>query len=103
MFSFDCSLKSQHTSSALSHRYEQLTRYSPCTFSASGYCVIRNDTEFVMALIRTAVFNPDDVANVEAIQSGYGLTPLSEFTGTAPPAPAQIVWCICGTAIDRGR
>ena len=50
--------------------------------------VIRAETQFVFALYRTQLFDPEDMKNVEKIQSGYGLEPLSAFAKTAPPAPA---------------
>ncbi len=53
--------------------------------------VIRSETEFVLALARTAVFGSDDVANVTSIQESYSAVPLSVFTGgVAPPAAAGI-------------
>ncbi len=45
--------------------------------------VIRSETEFVLALYRTQLFNPDDIANVKTIQAGYKAQPLSAFLGTA--------------------
>ncbi len=54
--------------------------------------VIRSETELVMALVRTAVFGADDVDDAVAVQEGYGVVPLSTFTGeTAPPAAPEIV------------
>ena len=53
--------------------------------------VIHSETEFVLALARTAVFGSDDVANVTAIQESFSAVPLSVFTGgTAPPGAAEI-------------
>lgn len=42
--------------------------------------VFRAETEFVGTLTRTQLFGPDDVAALQAIQAGYVLTPLSEFS-----------------------
>lgn len=53
--------------------------------------VIRSETELVVALGRTAVFGPDDIANAVAVQEGYRVVPLSTFRGEpAPPAPPQL-------------
>ncbi len=53
--------------------------------------VIRSETEFLIALARTAVFGSDDIANVIAIQESFSAVPLSEFTGSsAPPAAPEI-------------
>ncbi|MFX0542446.1 DUF1254 domain-containing protein [Roseovarius sp. S4756] len=50
--------------------------------------VYTSDTEFGMAAMRTQLFNPDDIGNVEAIQAQYQIQPLSAFLGTPPPPPA---------------
>jgi len=55
--------------------------------------VIPCETAFATALARTAVFGPEDVPNVAAIQAEYAVTSLSEFAGTQPPtaaAPPQL-------------
>ena len=49
------------------------------------------ETEFVGTLTRTQLFGPDDVTAMQAVQAAYKLTPLSQFTGTAAPAPAPAV------------
>ncbi|MCR9015827.1 DUF1254 domain-containing protein [Aquiflexum gelatinilyticum] len=55
--------------------------------------VIRSETNMVMALIRTQLFEPDDIDNVIKIQSGYELMPLSAYQKQAAPAqPASITW-----------
>jgi len=41
--------------------------------------VIQSETECVLAVYRTQLFNPDDLENVKQIQSGYNLQPLSSF------------------------
>ncbi len=53
--------------------------------------VIPVETELMLAIYRTQLFNPEDLDNVIRIQSGYGLRTLSEFTGSAPPAPAPAI------------
>jgi hypothetical protein len=47
--------------------------------------VIRSETELVVAVYRTQLFNPGDIQNVKAIQAGYKVQPLSAFLGK--PAP----------------
>jgi hypothetical protein len=49
------------------------------------------ETEFVGTLTRTQLFGPDDVTAMQAVQAAYKLTPLSQFTGTAAPAPPPAV------------
>jgi hypothetical protein len=53
----------------------------------------RSETEFSMAIIRTQLFDPADLANVKKIQAGYRALPLSKFLNKAAPhaAPA-IAW-----------
>jgi hypothetical protein len=41
--------------------------------------VFQSTTPFPLALIRTQLFNPDDMPNVEKVQSGYKSQPLSAF------------------------
>ena len=56
--------------------------------------VIPCETVFATALARTAVFGPEDVPNVAAIQEQYAVTPMSAFAGTEPPpaaAPPQLL------------
>jgi len=50
--------------------------------------VIRAETDFAVAIGRTAVFGADDVENVVALQEGYEVVPLSTFTGEPAPEPA---------------
>jgi hypothetical protein len=53
--------------------------------------VIRSQTQFIVVVYRTQVFNPADLENVKKIQSGYKVQTLSSFLGTAAPqAAAQI-------------
>jgi hypothetical protein len=53
--------------------------------------VIQAETDFVLALYRTQLFNPGDIDKVRAIQAEYGLKTLSAFAGTAAPAAAPEV------------
>ncbi|UVC08873.1 DUF1254 domain-containing protein [Rhizobium sp. TH2] len=50
--------------------------------------VFRSTTPFSLALIRTQLFNPDDMPNVEKIQAGYKAQPLSAFLKQPAPAAA---------------
>jgi hypothetical protein len=53
--------------------------------------VIRSETDIVLALIRTQLFEPGDLENVKKVQSGYKAQPLSAFLGTAAPAAAPSI------------
>lgn len=53
--------------------------------------VIRSDTDFALVIYRTQLLGPDDLGNVEKIQSGYIAQPLSTFLKTSPPAPAPAI------------
>lgn len=53
--------------------------------------VIRSETQFVFALIRTQLFNPEDLDEVKNIQAGYKVQPLSQYLGQpAPPAAPRV-------------
>jgi hypothetical protein len=53
--------------------------------------VIRCETQLASVIYRTQLFDPNDIENVKAIQEGYRVHPLSQFTGgAAPAAPAPI-------------
>jgi len=55
--------------------------------------VYRTETQFVAALVRTALHGPDDIPALKEIQAGYRLRPLSAFANTAaPPPPAPVEW-----------
>jgi hypothetical protein len=43
--------------------------------------VIRSDTDFVFVLFRTQLFEPADIENVKAIQTGYKVQTMSGFKG----------------------
>jgi hypothetical protein len=53
--------------------------------------VIHSETELVVAAWRTQLFNAADIHNVEKIQAGYRVEPLSQFLGTAPPKAAPVI------------
>jgi len=53
--------------------------------------VFKSETEFVVAIYRTQLFNPSDLDNVIKIQDSYKAQTLSDFLGQpAPPAPPKI-------------
>jgi hypothetical protein len=61
--------------------------------------VFRSTTPFTLALIRTQLFNPGDMPNVEKIQAGYKAQPLSAFGKLpAPPAAPKIDFLPATTA-----
>jgi hypothetical protein len=47
--------------------------------------VIQSETELVLAIYRTQLFNPADLQNVKQVQAGYRVQPLSEFLGQRVP------------------
>src|SRR5258707_14656133 len=53
--------------------------------------VIRSETEFVLAVYRTQLFNPGDLDNVKKVQAGYKVQTLSAFLGTAAPKAAPVI------------
>jgi len=50
--------------------------------------VFRSETEFVLPVVRTQLFNQADLDNVKKVQAGYKLQPLSAFLGQPPPPAA---------------
>lgn len=61
--------------------------------------VFRSTTPFSLALIRTQLFNPRDISNVEKIQAGYKSQPLSKFLKLpAPPAAPKLEFVPATTA-----
>ena len=61
--------------------------------------VFQSTTPFTLALVRTQLFNPADMPNVEKIQAGYKLQPLSAFLKQpAPPAAPKIDFLPATTA-----
>ena len=61
--------------------------------------VFQSTTPFPLALIRTQLFNPGDISNVEKVQAGYKAQPLSAFLKQpAPPAAPKIDFLPATTA-----
>lgn len=55
--------------------------------------VFQSDTDFAFTIFRTQLFDPDDMPNVEKVQAGYRVEPLSAFLGvSAPAAAAPVDW-----------
>lgn len=55
--------------------------------------VFTSETDFTFSIFRTQLFNPDDMPNVEKVQAGYKVQPLSAFLGQpAPEASPEIDW-----------
>src|SRR5262245_35742952 len=55
--------------------------------------VIPYETQFGLVIYRTQLFNSKDMPNVEKIQAGYTVQPLSAFLKQpAPPAAPEIAW-----------
>ncbi|MEZ0274940.1 MAG: DUF1254 domain-containing protein [Roseimicrobium sp.] len=50
--------------------------------------VIRSETDLVLAVYRTQLFNPGDLDNVKKVQAGYQAQPLSAFLGQPVPKAA---------------
>ena len=53
--------------------------------------VFRSSTQFSVAGYRTQLFGPDDMPNVEKIQAGYKVQPLSAYLGKAAPPAASTI------------
>ncbi|MFV1979811.1 MAG: DUF1254 domain-containing protein, partial [Rhodothermia bacterium] len=53
--------------------------------------VIRSETPFVFSIIRTQLFNPDDLERVKEIQKGFDFQPMSAFLGEAAPPEAPAI------------
>jgi hypothetical protein len=53
--------------------------------------VIRSETELILAVYRTQLFNPGDLDNVKKVQAGYKVQTLSAFLGTAAPKAAPAI------------
>lgn len=64
--------------------------------------VIRFDTQFGLALIRTQLFGLDDLPNVHKIQDEYAVEPLSLYSKmVAPPAAPAVDWPAPLTAAEE--
>ena len=53
--------------------------------------VVRSETDLIIVVYRTQLFDPDDIDNVKKIQASYKVQPLSEFLGKLAPAPAPAI------------
>jgi len=53
--------------------------------------VIRSETELALAVYRTQLFNPADLANVKKVQAGYKAQTLSAFLGEPAPRAAPAI------------
>jgi hypothetical protein len=51
--------------------------------------VFQSETQFALAVYRTQLFSPDDLANVKAVQAGYRAQALSAFLGEPAPPSAS--------------
>ena len=61
--------------------------------------VFTSTTPFALTLFRTQLFNPADIPNVEKVQAGYKVQPLSAFLKQpAPPAAPKIDFLPATTA-----
>jgi hypothetical protein len=61
--------------------------------------IFSSTTPFSLALFRTQLFNPGDMPNVEKVQAGYKMQPLSAFLKQpAPPAAPKINFVPATTA-----
>ena len=65
--------------------------------------VIRSETELVLAVYRTQLFNPADIDNVKKIQAGYKAQPLSAFLGQPAPKAAPAIDFIKPLTPERGE
>src|SRR5262249_25107447 len=53
--------------------------------------VFRSSTQFSLAIYRTQLFDAKDMPNVEKVQSGYKVQPLSAYLHQPAPPPAPAV------------
>ena len=53
--------------------------------------VIHTETELVLAVYRTQLFNPGDLDNVKKVQAGYSAQALSAFLGQPAPKAAPAI------------
>jgi len=53
--------------------------------------VIPSETELLLAIYRTQLFNPGDLDNIRKIQAGYKAQPLSTFLGQPAPTAAPAI------------
>jgi len=65
--------------------------------------VIPCETQLAFVFYRTQLFRPDDIENVEKIQTGYEVQPLSAFLGKPAPAPAPRIDFMKPISIEAER
>ena len=53
--------------------------------------VIRSETELILAVYRTQLFDPGDIDNMKKVQAGYQVQTLSAFLGTTAPKAAPAI------------
>jgi hypothetical protein len=53
--------------------------------------VLRSETELIIVVYRTQLFDPGDIDNVKKIQADYKVEPLSAFLGTTAPKTAPTI------------
>lgn len=53
--------------------------------------VLTSETDFVLVIYRTQLFELDDLDNVKKIQAGYGVEPLSAFLKQSAPPAAPVI------------
>src|SRR5580704_11168556 len=53
--------------------------------------VLRSETELIIVVYRTQLFNPNDIDNVKKVQAGYQVQTLSAFLNTAAPKAAPVI------------
>jgi hypothetical protein len=54
--------------------------------------VIRSETQLVMLVGRTQLFNPGDLENMKQVQAGYKLRTLSAYLGQPPKPAPEAAW-----------
>ena len=65
--------------------------------------VIRSDTDLAMVLYRTQLFGPSDLQNVEKVQQGYLVEPLSAYLDQPPPTPAPAIDFVAPLTVDQQK
>jgi hypothetical protein len=53
--------------------------------------VLHSETDLIIVVYRTQLFNPSDIENVKKIQAGYKVQPLSAYLSTAAPKAAPAI------------
>jgi hypothetical protein len=65
--------------------------------------VFRSETEFASLIFRTQLFGPNDLPNVEKVQAGYDVKPLSEFLKKPAPKDVPVVDFVTPLEADEER